>query len=137
MTVSGATGIRRRPNHSVKQYMRREMHSALQASVDGFSDKKSLSVTTFCVPTESFHPFLFQYEENQNTDVQSQNQAEFQFVIEIPEFNRLDVSEKPLNEIHGQDGEHHRYMLRKRKAREVVVQDMYQMEDEDNMDEIS
>ena len=108
------------------------------ASVDGFSEN-SLSVTTFCVPMECFHPFIFQNEEKKDSESATldSSQPEFQFVIEIPGFIELPVTDKPVGEIHGTSGRTHRYMFReRRKAKKLKLQDIHgeELEDGLNMD---
>lgn len=115
MTVSGATGIRRKPKHSVKNYMRREMDAALKQTVTGIPKPKPMkSYTAFCVPSACFYPFVYQMEEQQDKTDTTVNQAGSQIVIEIPECMQLPVSKKPFEEIHG-GGRIHRYVLRDTK----------------------
>ena len=114
MTVSGASSLRRQPEHIVRQYMRKEMHKELAKSISfSMSDP---AVTTFCVPDVCFHPFLFQMESKKDEDVEVQSQPEFQFVIEIPDFAVLPrqkfQSTVTVDQIHGASGRTHRYMLR-------------------------
>lgn len=131
MTVSGATSLRRKPEHVVKLYMRNDMHTALEAAIDGFHGE-GVSVTTFCVPSACFHPFLFQMEERKNGDeaITESRQPEFQFVVEIPEFMQLPVSVTPVGEIHGATGRTHRYMFRAGSAKRVKVESIYDKEDD-------
>lgn len=62
MTVSGATGLPRRPKHSVKQYVRKKFEAAFNSKIPLFKNN-SMAVTAFMVPTECFVSFLFQEEE--------------------------------------------------------------------------
>jgi hypothetical protein len=116
MTVSGASGLRRHPKHTVKHYMRKDMDKVLRETTE---DAIALSVTTFCVPTACFHPFDYQPELCKDSNDQVTQQAEYQFVIEIPGFTPLpDTSTKPAG-IHGKTGRAHNYTLREpnKKAR--------------------
>jgi len=132
MTVSGATNILRRPKHSVKNYMRKEMHSALEQVWPDAGP--AMSVTTFCVPTACFHPFLFQPEQTKSSKqlVAPGNQAEFQFVIEIPEFLNLPESDLPKDKIHGESGRVHRYKLRTRSPKRIKLDDVHQTDIEED-----
>ena len=131
MTVSGATGLRRKPKHVVRQYMRKDMHTALEATIEGFSGN-CISVTTFCVPAACFHPFLFQMETNKDSDqeIPSNRQPDFQFVIEIPDGLRLKATKTPVGEIHGASGRTHRYLFRHDKPKRVKVQRIQETEDD-------
>ena len=131
MTVSGATGVRRLPEHSVNQYVRTEMQAALEATTPGF-DSHCISVTTFCVPSACFHPFLFQIEQRKDTDQEIVNQPDYQFVIEIPDFSKLETSSVPVGEIHGSTGRTHRYMLREGNPKKVKVEEIYETEQADD-----
>ena len=137
MTVSGASNVLRKPEHAVKNYMRKDMHSAL---VQVWPDSKpALSVTTFCVPTACFHPFLFQPEQIKKSSqpVTPENQAEYQFVIEIPEFLQLPISGLPKDEIHGESGRIHRYEMCTRSPKRMKLDDVHETEDEEAGDSMS
>lgn len=82
MTVSGATGLPRRPEHSVKQHIRTKFEEVFQKRILGYN-QSGKAHTVFLVPSECFRPFLFQAEENMQWEV-SKTQPEFQLVIEIP-----------------------------------------------------
>lgn len=82
MTVSGATGLPRRPEHSVKQLMRKKFEAVFNKRVNGFKEKGK-AYTAFVVPTECFKPFLFQDEEN-TTGHRASVQPKCQLVIEFP-----------------------------------------------------
>ena len=83
MTVSGATGLPRRPKHSVKRQIREKFTDALMKKIPSFK-ANGLAVTTFLVPTACFMPFLYQHEENLNGS-RCHKSASFQLVIEVPE----------------------------------------------------
>ena len=83
MTVSGATGLPRRPKHSVKQHIREKFKDAFKERIPRFK-ANGLAVTTFMVPTACFMPFLYQYEENMDGSL-SKKLPNFQLVIEVPE----------------------------------------------------
>ena len=125
MTVSGATGISRKPKHSVKHYMRQAMDKAVKETDEG-SAEGMVSYATFCVPSECFFPFVYQPEELKGTNdpVAPENQADFQFVIEIPEFTRLPQSTRPPEELYG-GGKVHIYELRSAKRTKVDVAELY------------
>ena len=78
MTVSGASGLRRLPKHSVKQYVRHDLEKAVRTLVKDFEGP---CITAFCVPTVCFQPFLFQVEECKQTDAATKAQPSYQFVI--------------------------------------------------------
>jgi len=82
MTVSGATGLPRRPEHSVKQHIRMKFESVFKNNVPGYI-QNGKAYTAFLVPTECFRPFLFQEEENMKGDT-SKTQPKMQLVFEIP-----------------------------------------------------
>ena len=82
MTVSGATGLPRRPEHSVKQHIRRKFENVFKKRIDGY-EQSGKAYTAFMVPTECFKPFLFQVEEVPNGG-EAANQPEFQLVFEVP-----------------------------------------------------
>ena len=111
MTVSGASGLRRLPKHSVKSYVRHDLENAVHALVKDFEGP---CTTAFCVPAVCFQPFLFQLEECKETDTATKKQPSYQFVIEIPDFIKLPKppANRPLNIIHGASGQVHRYELR-------------------------
>ena len=111
MTVSGASGLRRLPKHSVKQYVRHDLEKAVRTLVKDFEGP---CITAFCVPTVCFQPFLFQLEECKQTETATKKQPSYQFVIEIPDFIKLPQppANRPLNVIHGASGQMHRYELR-------------------------
>ena len=134
MTVSGASSVLRKPEHAVKNYMRKDMHSALaQVWPDS---KPALSVTTFCVPTACFHPFLFQPEhiKNSSQPVAPENQAEYQFVIEIPEFLQLPLSRLPKDELDGENSRVHRYEMRTSIPKRVKLVHVHETENEEGGD---
>lgn len=113
MTVSGASGLPRRPEHSVKRHVRLGLAKALNNTLDDFAGEDAC-YTTFCVPTVCFQPFLFQHEQLKDSEASTaeSNQPEFQFVIEVPDFLHLPQADRPINEIHGTSGRMHRYQLR-------------------------
>lgn len=82
MTVSGATGLPRRPEHSVKQNIRKKFEGAFKKKMPAFK-KSGVAVTAFMVPTECFGPFLFQKEETMEGKV-SDEQPKFQLAFEVP-----------------------------------------------------
>jgi hypothetical protein len=82
MTVSGATGLPRRPEHGVKQNIRRKFWEVFQKRLIGFKQSGE-AYTAFMVPTECFKPFLFQREELGNGQI-ARIQPEFQLVFEVP-----------------------------------------------------
>jgi len=119
MTVSGSSGLRRRPKHSVKHYMREELGKELRKTCER---SVPLSVTTFCVPSACFHPFDYQPELRKGTEdlVADNNQADYQFVIEIPGFAPLPSTTTEPVGIHGMTGRVHNYTLRERCKRARV-----------------
>ena len=82
MTVSGATGLPRRPEHSVKQHVRKLFEAAFNVKIPAFKES-GMAVTAFMVPTECFGPFLFQPEETM-AGKESVMQPDFQLVFEVP-----------------------------------------------------
>lgn len=122
MTVSGASGLRRRPKHSVKHYMRKEMGKVLRETCES---SVPLSVTTFCVPSACFHPFDYQPELRKDTEVLvvDQNQADYQFVVEIPGFTPLPITETEPVGIHGKTGRAHSFTLRER-CKKAKIEDL-------------
>jgi len=82
MTVSGATGLPRRPAHSVKQHIRKKFENVFKKRIDGYKQSGE-AYTAFMVPTECFKPFLFQDEEVLNGEAAA-SQPEFQLVFEVP-----------------------------------------------------
>lgn len=83
MTVSGATGLPRRPEHSIKQYVRKAFDGVFQARIPGY---RAAAYTAFVVPTECFEKFLFQHETlKDDDDMPTKVQPELQFVFEVPD----------------------------------------------------
>ncbi|KAL3917259.1 MAG: hypothetical protein SGILL_004798, partial [Bacillariaceae sp.] len=81
MTVSGSTGIPRRPEHSVKQHIRRKFHKAFESrKIAGYKN----AYTAFVVPTECFEKFVFQKESIKDSDDGiASSQPQFQLVFEM------------------------------------------------------
>lgn len=120
MTVSGASGLRRRPKHSVRHYMRKAMDKVLRENAE---DPFDTSITTFCVPSACFHPFQYQSELQQDKDdcVADSSQADYQFVLEIPGFTPLRRSDDSPVGIHGKTGRVHAYELRPRRLKKAKI----------------
>lgn len=84
MTVSGATGLPRRPTHSVKQYVRSQFDKTFEANVESYT--RDSAITAFVVPPECFESFQFQYETRKDDDEQNtEKQAVYQIVIGMPD----------------------------------------------------
>lgn len=84
MTVSGATGLPRRPKHSMKRYVRQKFDSTFAAQLIGY--ELDSAVTVFVVPSECFTPFLFQDEtvkDDDDTCVSPANQPDYQIVLKV------------------------------------------------------
>jgi len=85
MTVSGATGLPRRPEHAVKQHVREKFEDVFKTRIPGYQDNGS-AYTAFMVPTECFEPFLFQKETYLiDNDKKTKKQPDFQLVFEVPD----------------------------------------------------
>jgi hypothetical protein len=82
MTVSGATGLPRRPEHSVRQHIRSQFERVFKKKIPCYK-QSGKAYTAFMVPTECFSPFLFQ-KESALLGGTSQKQPEMQLVFEIP-----------------------------------------------------
>ncbi|CAB9530142.1 hypothetical protein SEMRO_2761_G336460.1 [Seminavis robusta] len=84
MTVSGATGLPCRPDHSIKQHIRKKFKAVFNEKIPGFKEKGE-AYTAFMVPTECFKPFLFQEEKTTSDSVAKVGQPEFQLVFGVPD----------------------------------------------------
>ena len=85
MTVSGATGLPRRPEHAVKQHVRKKFEHVFKERIPDYK-RKGVAVTAFMVPTECFEQFLFQEETTmKNDDTKTEAQPDFQLVFEVPD----------------------------------------------------
>ena len=98
MTVSGATGLPRRPEHSVKQHIRKKFDSVFKATILEYA-LSGAAYTAFVVPT--LERFLFQQETVMDDDDQPvQLQPDLQFVYEVPDIfrppRRVELSPAPL-----------------------------------------
>jgi hypothetical protein len=84
MTVSGATGLPRRPNHVVKQHIRGLFDATFAKHIKTYSANSA--VTAFVVPTECFQRFLFQPETTVDKgDQATVSQPDVQLVFEMPD----------------------------------------------------
>lgn len=82
MTVSGANGLPRRPEHSVKQHIRQKFHRAFQTqNIPGYKT----AYTVFVCPSECFEKFTFQEESimGGTDDTAASVQPKFQLVFEM------------------------------------------------------
>lgn len=66
MTVSGATGLARRPKHSMKQHVLRKKFDSFNVCYAHANPDSAVSA--FVVPPECFAPFLFQEETLMDSD---------------------------------------------------------------------
>lgn len=93
MTVSGATGLPRRPKHSMKQHVRKKFDSTFATHVQGY--KPDSAVTAFVVPPECFAPFLFQEETvMDNDDTPTVAQPDYQLVLQVSNMFKLRKSHR-------------------------------------------
>jgi hypothetical protein len=97
MTVSGATGLPRRPKHKITQHILKKFDSTFAANMPDY--KIDSAITVFVVPSECFEPFLFQPETTTvDDDTESNNQPDYQLVLEMPDaFVMADDLKKYLN----------------------------------------
>lgn len=83
MTVSGASGLPRRPDHEMKQHVRKEFDTVFSTRMEEYA--KDSAITAFVVPTECFEQFDFQPETRKDDDdTETQKQPQYQMVIEMP-----------------------------------------------------
>ena len=123
MTVSGATGLPRRPDHEVKQDVRKKFDAVFEEKVAGY--QKGSAITTFVVPTECFDPFQFQPETvmKGGEDTEARNeQPPWQLVIEMPNLFSLSENTKrylEIPEVAKANKPKQRYSLRPHKKRSL------------------
>ena len=114
MTVSGASGLPRRPNHVMKQHVRKEFDNTFFKQMKNYT--KDSAITAFVVPTECFEAFDFQPETLKNDDdTETQKQPQYQLVIEMPGIFSLSDQTKDylaLEDVSASHKRKHRYTLR-------------------------
>lgn len=114
MTVSGASGLPRRPNHAMKQWVRKDFEKTFASRLENFVPGSA--ITAFVVPTECFESFAFQAEAfKEDEDVPTQKQPDYQLVIEMPGFFSLSkntINYLALPDVSASHKRKHRFILR-------------------------
>jgi len=114
MTVSGASGLPRRPDHAIKQSVRKRFDKTFSERLN--EHETDSAITTFVVPTECFEPFAFQRETlKDDDDTETQNQPDYQLVVEMPDLFFISKEAKEylaLPEVTASHKRKHRYIPR-------------------------
>lgn len=125
MTVSGATGLPRRPEHAVKQHIRTMFDGVFKARIPGYKESGA-AYTAFMVPTECFEKFVFQKETIMDSDdVETKAQPDFQLVFEVRDlftYRRASPKTEPPPSDFFSRKRYHRYSDAIRSPKQIKLQ---------------